>query len=84
MPVQWNSFSLCIPTNSTGIVTVHTTVSTCLWVPHANSGVNMVIAAEFGLGVSTLLDHHGVTKVAALAGTSVSQSIKFALSKVQK
>jgi len=46
--------------------------------------VNMAIAAEFGPGVSTLLDQHSVTKITVPAGTNVSQSIKNALLKVQK
>jgi predicted Fe-Mo cluster-binding NifX family protein len=47
-------------------------------------GVNTVIAAEFGPGVSTLLDQHEVTKITVQAGSNVSESIKNALSKVQK
>ena len=49
-----------------------------------DSGVNMAIAAEFGPGVSTLLDQHSVTKITVASGTSVSKSIKDALTKVQK
>jgi predicted Fe-Mo cluster-binding NifX family protein len=49
-----------------------------------DSGVNMVIAAEFGPGVSTLLDQHKITKITVHAGSSVSESLKNALSKVQK
>jgi predicted Fe-Mo cluster-binding NifX family protein len=49
-----------------------------------DSGVNTVIAAEFGPGVSTLLDQHKVTKITVHAGSSVSESLKNALSKVQK
>ena len=45
-----------------------------------DAGVNMVIAAEFGPGVSTLLDQHKVTKIKVNAGSSVSESIKNALS----
>jgi predicted Fe-Mo cluster-binding NifX family protein len=45
-----------------------------------DSGVNTVIAAEFGPGVSTLLDQHKVTKIKINAGSSVSESIKNALS----
>jgi predicted Fe-Mo cluster-binding NifX family protein len=47
-------------------------------------GVNMVIAAEFGPGVSTLLDQHKITRITVHAGSSVSESFKNALSKVQK
>jgi predicted Fe-Mo cluster-binding NifX family protein len=49
-----------------------------------DSGVNVVIAAEFGPGVSTLLDQHKITKIKVDAGSSVSESIKNALSQVQK
>jgi predicted Fe-Mo cluster-binding NifX family protein len=45
-----------------------------------DAGVNMVIAAEFGPGVSTLLDQHQVTKIKVNAGSSISESIKNALS----
>ena len=45
-----------------------------------DNGVNTVIAAEFGPGVSTLLDQHKVTKIKVNAGSSVSESIKNALS----
>jgi predicted Fe-Mo cluster-binding NifX family protein len=46
--------------------------------------VNTVIAAEFGPGVSTLLDQHNITKITVNAGTTVTESIKGTLSKVQK
>jgi predicted Fe-Mo cluster-binding NifX family protein len=46
--------------------------------------VNTVIAAEFGPGVSTLLDQHKATKIKVNAGNSVSESLKNALSHVQK
>jgi predicted Fe-Mo cluster-binding NifX family protein len=49
-----------------------------------DSEVNTVIAAEFGPGVSTLLDQHNITKITVNAGTTVTESIKGALSKVQK
>jgi predicted Fe-Mo cluster-binding NifX family protein len=49
-----------------------------------DAGVNVVIAAEFGPGVSTLLDQHSVTKITVHAGKSVAESIKDALAKVQK
>jgi predicted Fe-Mo cluster-binding NifX family protein len=41
-----------------------------------DEGVNIVIATEFGPGVSTLLDQHKVRKITATAGTSVAQSLK--------
>jgi predicted Fe-Mo cluster-binding NifX family protein len=49
-----------------------------------DAGVKTVIAAEFGPGVSTLLDQHHVTKTTVHAGKSVAESIKDALAKVQK
>jgi len=49
-----------------------------------DSGVNMVIAAEFGPGVSTLLDQHSVTKITVKPGIKVADSIQAALSKVRK
>lgn len=49
-----------------------------------DSGVNMVIAAEFGPGVSSLLDQHKVTKITVRAGCSVSESLRNASSQVQK
>jgi predicted Fe-Mo cluster-binding NifX family protein len=49
-----------------------------------DAGVNVVIAAEFGPGVSTLLDQHKVTKITVRAGNSITESIKDALAKVQK
>lgn len=49
-----------------------------------DSGVNMVIAAEFGPGVSSLLDQHKVTKITVRAGSTVSESLKNASTQVQK
>jgi predicted Fe-Mo cluster-binding NifX family protein len=46
-----------------------------------DEGVNIVIAAEFGPGVNTLLDQHKVTKITVAAGTSVKQSIRELLIK---
>jgi predicted Fe-Mo cluster-binding NifX family protein len=46
-----------------------------------DEGVNIVIAAEFGPGVQSLLDQHKVTKITVAAGTSVAQSIKELLTK---
>ena len=39
-------------------------------------GVNLVIAGEFGPGVSTLLDHFNVAKVEVTSGTPVVEAIK--------
>jgi predicted Fe-Mo cluster-binding NifX family protein len=49
-----------------------------------DSEVNMVVAAEFGPGVSILLDQHNVTKITVDAGRMVTESIRNALSEVQK
>jgi len=49
-----------------------------------DSEVNTVIAAEFGPGVSTLLDQHNITKITVAAGATVTESIKVALSTIQK
>jgi predicted Fe-Mo cluster-binding NifX family protein len=46
--------------------------------------VNMVIANIFGSGVSTLLDQHNITQIIVDRGTMVRESIRNALSKVQK
>jgi len=46
--------------------------------------VNMTVAAEFGPGVSTLLDQHNVARIRVQAGTNVSESVRHALSQVQK
>jgi len=45
-----------------------------------DEGVNVVIATEFGPGVSTLLDQHKVRKITVTAGTSVAQSVEELLS----
>jgi predicted Fe-Mo cluster-binding NifX family protein len=44
-----------------------------------DAGVNMVTAAEFGPGVSSLLDQHSVRRIASQAGTSVREVIRDAL-----
>jgi predicted Fe-Mo cluster-binding NifX family protein len=49
-----------------------------------DSEVNAVIAAEFGPGVSTLLDQHNITKITVAAGAPITESIKVALSAIQK
>jgi predicted Fe-Mo cluster-binding NifX family protein len=49
-----------------------------------DKGVNIVVATEFGPGVSTLLDQHKVRKITATAGTSVAQSLKELLVKAEK
>jgi predicted Fe-Mo cluster-binding NifX family protein len=49
-----------------------------------DEGVNVVVATEFGPGVSTLLDQHRVRKITAAAGTSVAQSLKELLTTVEE
>jgi predicted Fe-Mo cluster-binding NifX family protein len=46
--------------------------------------VNAVIANIFGSGVATLLDQHNIIQITVDAGTTVTESVKNALSKVQK
>jgi predicted Fe-Mo cluster-binding NifX family protein len=41
-----------------------------------DSGINTVIATEFGPGISTLLDQHKIIKIKASAGESVLESVK--------
>ena len=48
-----------------------------------DEGVNIVVATEFGPGVSTLLDQHKVRKLKATAGTSVALSLKELLTVVE-
>jgi predicted Fe-Mo cluster-binding NifX family protein len=49
-----------------------------------DSGVNAVIAAEFGPGVSTLLDQHHVKRITDRAGRSVAESVRDALAELPK
>jgi predicted Fe-Mo cluster-binding NifX family protein len=42
----------------------------------ADLGVNLVIAGEFGPGVSTLLDHFNIAKVEVKPSTPVAEAIK--------
>lgn len=46
-------------------------------------GVNMVIAREFGPGVSTLLEHFNIAKVEVQPGTPVSEAIKQGLQRAR-
>jgi predicted Fe-Mo cluster-binding NifX family protein len=41
-----------------------------------DSGVHTVIAAEFGPGISTLLDQHSIDKIDAEAGSKVSELVE--------
>ena len=49
-----------------------------------DSKVNTVIAAEFGPGVSILLDQHNITQIIVDRGTPVTEAVKSAQSKIQK
>ena len=49
-----------------------------------DSGVNMVLATELGPGASALLEQHNVTHIAVKPGISIKESIRKALSKVEK
>jgi predicted Fe-Mo cluster-binding NifX family protein len=49
-----------------------------------DSGVNIVLAAELGLGASALLEQHNVTNITIEPGSSVSETIKNALAKIEK
>jgi predicted Fe-Mo cluster-binding NifX family protein len=48
-----------------------------------DSGVNMVLASEFGPGASTLLDQHHVARVAIKPGKNVKESIRKALKEFE-
>lgn len=45
----------------------------------ADLGVSVAVAAELGIGASTLLSEHGIKAVKIRAGTSVSEAVKKAL-----
>lgn len=49
-----------------------------------DSGVNMVLATELGPGASALLEQHNVTTIAVKPGTDVEESVRKALSKIEK
>jgi len=49
-----------------------------------DSGVNMVLSAELGPGASALLEQHNVAHIAVKPGTSVKESIRKALDKIEK
>lgn len=49
-----------------------------------DSGVNVVLAAELGLGASALLEQHNVTNITIEPGSSVNETIKNALAKIKK
>jgi len=49
-----------------------------------DSGVNMVLATELGPGASALLKQHNVITIAVKPGTSVEESVRKALSEIEK
>ena len=49
-----------------------------------DAGVNMVLAAELGPGASALLGQHNVTTIAAKPGTGVENSVREALTRIEK
>jgi predicted Fe-Mo cluster-binding NifX family protein len=49
-----------------------------------DAGVNAVSAAEFGPGVSTLLDQHNVIRITVHSGRNVEETIKYVLAKIKK
>lgn len=49
-----------------------------------DAGVNMVLATELGPGASTLLEQHNITTISVKPGTGVQESVRKALSKIEK
>jgi predicted Fe-Mo cluster-binding NifX family protein len=49
-----------------------------------DADVNMVLASELGPGASALLEQHNITTTTAKPGTDVENSVKEALSKIEK
>lgn len=49
-----------------------------------DAGVNMVLAADLGAGASALLEQHNITTIAAKPGTGVENSVREALSRIEK
>ena len=49
-----------------------------------DSGVNTVLSAELGPGAASLLEQHNVTHIIVKPGTTVKESIRKALDKVEK
>jgi predicted Fe-Mo cluster-binding NifX family protein len=49
-----------------------------------DSSVNMVLSAELGPGAASLLEQHNVAHIVVKPGTSVKESIRKALGKVEK
>ena len=49
-----------------------------------DSGVNMVLATELGPGASALLEQHNVTTIAVKPGAVVEESVRKALSEIER
>jgi len=49
-----------------------------------DAGVNMVLAAELGPGASALLEQHNVTTITVKPDTNVEETVRKALSKIEK
>ena len=49
-----------------------------------DAGVNMVLATELGPGASALLEQHNVTTIAVKPGIGVEESVRKALSEIEK
>ena len=49
-----------------------------------DTGVNMVLATELGPGASALLEQHNVTIIAVKPGNGVEESVRKALSEIEK
>lgn len=50
----------------------------------ADLGVNVAVAAELGIGASTLLSERGIKAVRVRAGTSVPEAVRKALSEARR
>jgi len=49
-----------------------------------DAGVNLILATELGPGASALLEQHKVTTIAVESGTIVEESVRKALSDIEK
>ena len=49
-----------------------------------DAGVNMVLAAELGPGASALLEQHNVTTIVVKPDAGVEESVRKALSEIEK
>jgi len=49
-----------------------------------DSGVNVVLAADLGLGALYLIEQHNIAKITVKPGTSIKESIRKALEEIEK